>query len=245
MYLSYKYTHNSWHQCLSEAWQYINIDYRANLQLRQNWIPGPDNIFRAFTTPANKIKYLLLGEAPYPRRESANGYAFWDARVSNLWSPQGMSVEVNRATSLRNLLKMLLVAAGLLNPAQLKQADIAKISKTNLITTSHELFTNLLDHGFLLLNASLVLPTGQIGQEAKAWQPFLQHVVKFLLSNNPQLKYILFGKIAQAIASNLPITAVPALIAEHPYNISFISNQKVLEFFQRFNLLTATIKSQE
>src|SRR5262249_28363736 len=143
-------------------------------------LPGPDNIFNAFSVPMDKVKYVLFGESPYPRPQSANGYAFWDAAVTNIWSITGLSKQVNRANSLRNLIKMLLVADGLLSKENLSQEAIAAINKQKLVTSGQELFNSLLNKGFLLLNASLVFRKGLVNEDAKAWQPFLYEVLHTL-----------------------------------------------------------------
>src|SRR5438128_2360838 len=107
--------HSSWNECLQRAVARLNSTYLETLAQSTTWLPGPNKIFNAFTLPIEKVNYVLFGESPYPRRESANGYAFWDAAVQELWSETGLSKRVNRATSLRNILKMLLVAEGALN----------------------------------------------------------------------------------------------------------------------------------
>src|SRR5687768_2561868 len=109
---SFATVHPSWHDCLNTALQQMDLTYLEKLKLTENWLPGPEKIFAAFSLPVSKVNYLLFGESPYPRPTSANGYAFWDAAVTELWSPLGMSKKVNRATSLRNFMKMLLVAEG-------------------------------------------------------------------------------------------------------------------------------------
>jgi uracil-DNA glycosylase len=152
----------SWHACLSQALAAMDQHYLEKLYTTQSWLPGPQNIFAAFSLPVSKVNYLLFGESPYPRAQSANGYAFWDAQVTDLWSPEGMTKKVNRATSLRNLMKMLLVAEGLLKPPHLTQPDIVSVNKDSLIQTNNEFFQNLLGHGFLLLNASPVLNIGEV-----------------------------------------------------------------------------------
>lgn len=231
--------HPSWRPCLEEALEQIDPHYLEKLQTKQSWLPGPDKIFSAFSLPMNQVNYLLFGESPYPRADSANGYAFWDAAVKELWSPEGMSKKVNRATSLRNLIKMLLVAEGLLKPNQTGQEEIAKLDKSALIQSNSELFNQLLSHGFLLLNASLVLSEGQVKKEAQAWYPFVKAIIASLLNARPEVKLILFGSIAKVIEKLLPPTLhTPPLIVEHPYNIGFITNPEVLDFFRPLHLLT-------
>jgi uracil-DNA glycosylase len=229
----------SWQPCLTQAIAAMNTGYLEQLCQSSSWLPGPDKIFNAFTLPVNKVNYVLLGESPYPRPQSANGYAFWDAAVTNLWSETGLSKSVNRATSLRNIIKMLLVANGALSPYHTSQTDILRIDKSHLIKTNQELFTNFLQKGFLLLNTSLVLQSTAVRKDAIAWLPFLQQVLQFLQHKRPQIKLILFGNIASAIDKLIGQQHVDKFYAEHPYNISFIHNPLVLDFFRPLGLLNS------
>src|SRR3989338_9603487 len=146
----------SWHVCIKQALATMDQRYLNELYCSCHWLPGSQHIFNAFSLPVNKINYVFFGESPYPRAASANGYAFWDAHVKELWSETGLSKPVNRATSLRNILKTLLIAEGMLKPENTTQLAISKLDKHSLIQTNQELFQHLLKHGFLLLNATLV-----------------------------------------------------------------------------------------
>lgn len=230
----------SWHIPIQEALKKMDPIYLKNLVEEPNWLPGPHKLFNAFSLPIDKVKYVLFGESPYPRPQSANGYAFWDADVKDLWSPSGLNKTVNRATSLRNIIKMLLVAEGLLEKSQTGQEAIATLNKTKLVQTNSELFSNFIHHGFLLLNASLVFEATQIPQHAKAWQPFVKHILYELFKQNPHLKLLLFGNIANRIDKIITNHQGEKLYAEHPYNLSFINNPRVLEFFKPHHLLRAS-----
>jgi uracil-DNA glycosylase len=50
----------------------------------------------------------------------------------------------------------------------------------------------------------------------------------------PSVQLILFGKIAETVSKN---KLSVGLVAEHPYNVSFITNQCVIEFFEPLDLL--------
>lgn len=229
--------HPSWQPYVERAMQTMDPDYLFGLASQPNWLPGPAKIFSAFTIPISQVNYVLFGESPYPRAHSANGYAFWDAAVTNLWSPQGLSKPVNRATSLRNIIKMLLIAEGLLSKEDTSQPAIAAIDKNNLIKHNDELFHNLLNHGFLLLNTSPVLSEQAPKLDARAWMPFMKEVLVQLLKDRPQTTFILLGRIATEITPLLPDQTIATLQAEHPYNLSFIKNQDVIDFFRPFHLL--------
>ncbi len=229
----------SWHECLNRALTKMDAHYLEELYNNTDWLPGPNQIFNAFSIPLNQVNFVLMGESPYPRAHSANGYAFWDAAVNQLWTETGLSKAVNRATSLRNLIKMLLITEGKLDPQQTGQAAIAQVNKQGLVQTNQELFNNFLHHGFLLLNATLILKPDNVQKDARAWQPFIREVLWFLFDQNPSIQLILFGNIANTLDKFLNYKQIKRLYAEHPYNISFIHNENVMQFFQPLHLLRA------
>lgn len=236
--------HPSWYACLEKALSTVDTNYLDHLAQNNHWLPGPANIFNSFSIPLDEVNYVLFGESPYPRAHSANGYAFWDESVTDIWSETGLSKPVNRATSLRNIIKMLLIAEGALDAEHVSQSDIAELNKQGFVKTNKELFKNLLQHGFLLLNASLVLQPTHVRKDAKAWQPFVKSVLEYLLTHRPQVCLILFGNIAKVI-DKLVDHHFKTLYVEHPYNHSFITNEKVLKFFKPLHLLRHNPALQE
>lgn len=223
-----------WHEILTNAFHQMEQAYLDSLLTNDNWLPGKDKLLNAFSLPLIKTRYILLGESPYPRAESANGYAFYDASVNNLWSDKGLSKEVNRATSLRNFIKMLLYAKKDLTN-DFSQAAIARIDKSQYVQTAEQLFNNLMESGILLLNATLVYSKGNVLMHAKKWQIFIQSLLSQLSEQHKEIKIIIFGNIAKKIISPLEI----GLKAEHPYNLSFITNKDVVKFFKTLDLLHA------
>lgn len=239
-FLSEPFIDISWKKTLENALNQMDSAYLEKLQRRSDWLPGINKMFNAFRVPMHKTKYILFGESPYPRKPSANGFAFWDNAVHMLWSDKGLSVEVNRATSLRNFIKMLLVTDELLQPEDLSQAKIAQLDKRYLIATLDALFQKLIQEGFLLLNASLVFVKNEVPYHAKAWLPFMQHLLEDVQQKTSGIQLILFGKIAQVI-QKFPISKqFPQLVSEHPYNLSFIQNTDVQQFFKPMQLLKHT-----
>jgi uracil-DNA glycosylase len=238
---NFDHADDSWQPCLREAIKKVDSEYLEKLYRSNDWLPGHDNIFNAFSLPIQKINYILIGESPYPRAQSANGYAFWDNAVTELWSETGLSKAVNRATSLRNIIKMLLIADGALTPGHTSQTDIANLNKKSLVQTNHQFFNNLLQHGFLLLNASLVLQPTAVRKDADHWRPFIRHILKHLAQQRPSACLILLGNIANIIDTLLEKPFIHKLYAEHPYNISFIQNPEVIEFFKHLHLLRISV----
>jgi uracil-DNA glycosylase len=225
--------HPEWHDILRQALDKVDEGYLKSLATMENRLPPLPLLFAAFSVPLSSLQYILLGESPYPREQSANGYAFWDSAVSSLWSVSGLSKEVNRATSLRNLIKMFLFARGDLT-VDFSQEAIARLDKSRYHQTARQLFEGFIKKGFLLLNASLVCVEGKIPYHAAQWRPFIHALFSQLAEYNSSIKLVLLGRIADQVPKTKLLSA---LVAEHPYNISFITNPNVIAFFKPLELL--------
>ena len=215
---------------------------------QDSFLPTGGRIFAAFAQPLEAVRYVLVGEGPYPREESATGVCFMDGAVKDLWSAAGLSKPVNRATSLRNFMKMLMVADGLLSPdatggeAVATVAHRALAADSTFIQTLPELQDNLTRHGFLLLNAALVFrPHVPPVKDAKAWRPLLEAVLEALASRagQPAPTLVLWGKIAGWLDGLPAVSHFPRSVAEHPYNLSFIQNPDMQALFRPMHLLRA------
>jgi uracil-DNA glycosylase len=237
----------SWHPHLLaglEAMMAATPDYLPALA-GDDYLPTDGRLFAAFAQPLGAVRYVLVGEGPYPRAESATGVCFMDGAVGALWSDTGLSKPVNRATSLRNFMKMLLVADGRLDADDTGGAALAPVvtalREEGAIGTLAELQDNLLGHGFLLLNAALVFrkhvpPV----QEARAWVPLLRAVFAALAdrgegAERPTL--VLWGKIAEQLQKVPETEGFPQIRAEHPYNLSFIRHAGMRALFGPMKLL--------
>lgn len=241
--------HASWRQILIKGLEAVadaNPAYLPALAT-DSYLPTNGRIFAAFALPLEDVRYVLVGEGPYPREQSATGVCFMDGAVESLWSEKGLSKQVNRATSLRNFIKMLLVADGLLTAESTSGDAMAHISLkartigSAFIQTLTELQANLTRHGFLLLNAALVYRSHVPPvKEAKAWQPFLQTVLDALASDVGQARpptLVLWGKIAEQLKALEVVSHFPKAVSEHPYNLSFIRNEMMQNLFGPMRLL--------
>jgi uracil-DNA glycosylase len=209
-----------------------------------DYVPTGRRMFAAFAQPLGKVRYVLVGEGPYPRAESATGVCFMDGAVGDLWSESGLSKPVNRATSLRNFMKMLLVANGQLQPGATGGAAMAPIAQAarhdGAIQTLAQLQDNLTAQGFLLLNAALVFRKHVAPAiDARAWLPFLQTVLAALGNQPAAPTLVLWGKIAEQVMKLPEAAAFPQAVAEHPYNLSFIEHQGMQQLFGPMQLLRA------
>jgi len=228
--------YTSWETLLIKAYASLDEDYQRFLEEDKDYFPSKANYFNAFKTlPKDKVKYILFGQDPYPRKESAGGYAFIDTNVKKLFSDSGLSKEVNRATSLRNFIKMALLARGDLKE-DTSQGSIAKIDKADLIDSIDALRENFEKNGVLLLNTALIFTDKRSSSKhIKSWQPFVQSLLSSFESEAPKL--ILFGTHAKELKKKFALDKFEIIEMEHPYNTSFIHNKKALELFGSMKLL--------
>jgi len=231
------YSTNGWDEILEYAYAGLDPKYRKFLEKDEGYFPSYTNFLNAFhTLPLEKTKYILFGQDPYPRRESANGYAFIDANVKKIFSEKGFSKEVNKATSLRNFFKMLLLSDGYLKEDDLGQEAISLIDKSAFIDSIDELRVNFESSGVLLINTALVFTCKEDTKlHVKEFRVFMQRLLSRLTECD--IKLILFGSMAKDI-KNLP-SALEFKTVEtlHPYNIGFITDKNVQKFFKPLRLL--------
>ncbi len=240
--LSRSAVHPEWQDILDDALEAVDPDYLSQLLKSDTWLPGIDNLFSAFRRDRLGVRYVLIGESPYPRAQSANGIAFYDAEVDELWSETGLSKSVNRATSLRNMIKTALLAEGYIAPdtqGKISQASIAAVDKSGMVQTLGGLFQALENNGFLMLNATPVLhPERKPALEAKYWQGFLLRLLERLADSlNQTATLVLWGKIAESIEPLQVAERYQKLACEHPYNLSFIQNPVMQSLFGELKLL--------
>lgn len=229
--------HQSWQNTINKCLKSLDEEYLNFLHVNKEYFPKKESFLNAFKTlPKEKTKAILFGQDPYPREKSAIGYAFIDGNVKEIFSQNGFSKEVNRATSLRNFLKMQLGVEGFLEKDTSQEA-IANLSKQNLIGSIEELKNNFEKEGILLLNRALIFTCKQESKKhIKAFEPFIKTLLQELSCKPYDL--ILFGNEAKSITKILPpkhhFTPIQTI---HPYNISFINNPLIREYFSKLSLV--------
>ena len=230
-----------WHPILLKSLSNLEDDYLQFL-IAGDYLPGRERLFNAFKSlKPTDVRYILFGQDPYPRKESATGYAFIDGKVKDIFSDKGLSKEINRATSLRNFIKTLLVIDGYLSCKDTSQEAISKIDKSNIIKTLDELKDNLISNGVLLLNTALVFESKNRSRyHLKIWKSFIRVFLEEM--NSYSLTLILFGNYANNIQKILPpLHNFTTVSLEHPYNHSFICNKNAHNLFKPMQLLKSSI----
>jgi len=192
--------------------------------------------------PRECVKAVWLGESPYPRRESANGFSFWDANIQCVFRDSGeFSVGVNKATSLRNLFKAWFVATKRLQKDATSKNHIRDMPKNGLVMNFPEVFKNGLREGWLWLNAGLSLYTGSNAEEKDVqicrWLPVVESVLQDASRRGAEV--VLLGTKARKFERNVdnPITFV------HPRMEDFVGDKKVHKFLARWRCIIETNES--
>jgi len=231
---------SSWQEIIDLSLGDLDKEYLEFLKIDNSFFPNRENFLNAFKTLSLKnTKYILFGQDPYPREESATGYAFIDGKVKSIFSSTGLSKEVNKATSLRNFIKMLLRAKGdLIN--DFSQPQIAKIDKSNYINSIEELRINFEKNGVLLLNMALIFTSKDNStKHIKEFKPFMITLLKELQDRD--IKLILLGNWAKNLTKIKEVNKFDLIKLPHPYNTSFITDENVYQLFKDMDLLISHI----
>ncbi len=228
----------SWQKIVNKALNNLDDSYLEFLQKDKKYFPNSNNFLNAFKTlPLNKTKYILFGQDPYPRQDSAIGYSFIDGDVKSLWDKKnGLSKEVNKATSLRNFIKMLLICEGKLSENDTSKDAIKEVNTDKYIQSIMQLKDNFENNGVLLLNTALVFTNKEDSKRhVKMWKPFVSSLLRQIKDEN--IKIILFGSLAKEIEKFETSSDFEKFYCEHPYNVSFVTNKKVQNLFYQMKLL--------
>lgn len=226
---------NGWKEIVDKAYKSLDNEYRDFLE-NGDYFPDFENMFNAFKTLSfNNTKYILFGQDPYPRKDSAIGYAFIDAKVKKIFDENnGFTKEVNRAVSLRNFLKMMLYAEGLISQKAGKE-EIRKLDKSGLIESIFDLKDNFEKNGILLLNRALIFTKKEDSKyHLKMWKPFVDTLLDEIKKSNIEL--IILGKSGDEFVKKYE-KDFKIHRFEHPYNQTFITDENVLKFFKPFKLI--------
>ncbi len=227
---------SEWDPILIPALETHEDRYREFVVAGEGYIPSSDRLLAAFSTlRPEQVRYILFGQDPYPRPESAIGYAFIDGRVERIFSPTGLDSWINRATSLRNFVKMALVADGRLDSNDTSQQAIAALDKHDMIDSMDALRHNFERSGVLLLNTALLFTSKDDSKKhIKAWQGFVEMLLRGMAVYAPTL--ILFGTHARAIEKLSATDGMMKIALEHPYNHTFVTNQTAHDLFGSMEL---------
>jgi uracil-DNA glycosylase len=142
-------------------------------------LPAGDNVLRAFRSPPDSVRVLIVGQDPYPTPGHAIGLAF---AVDRDVRP------VPR--SLANIYRELQADLGVEPPV-------------------HGDLTPWAEHGVMLLNRVLTVGAGAAGSHRRrGWEAVTEHAIRTLVARQKPLVAILWGRDAAGLRALLGATPV-------------------------------------
>jgi len=164
---------------------------RGEVAAGRRYLPAGPNVLRAFTSPFDKVRVLIVGQDPYP----TPGH------------PIGLSFAVERDVrpiprSLANIYKEL-------------NDDL------RLPPAAHGDLSAWADQGVLLLNRVLTVQAGASGSHrGKGWEEVTEAAIRALVARGTPLVAILWGRDAGTLRPMLGETAVIASAHPSPLSAS-------------------------
>lgn len=159
---------------------------------REKTLPSLENTFVALNNiKHNEVQVVIFGQDPYPREQSAIGYAFWDGAVKS-WDDA-------LSPSIRNIFKSVLVSKNYVESTA-KIAEIRKVVKKENILGPDDFFKNSIKQGVLWLNASLTFTSvdkKDLERHLKFWKPIIEKIIEVLVNENEKLVFIFWGSKAK------------------------------------------------
>ena len=182
--------------------------------IRDKICPDYKNIFKAFhKCPYRDLRLVILGQDPYPQRNTATGLAFanFNSTPEEQLSP---SLQV------------------------IKESIINYKIPHNLITFASEL-EEWAEQGVLLLNTALTCEINKPLSHSLLWRPFISQLIKNICNYNSGIVWLLLGSSAQSFKPYINkyqyiIEAKhPSFYARNnkkmPYNIWYDINKILIE----------------
>jgi len=167
-----------------------NKDYEYYLNDNNGFFPDLNDVFNAVNNIdlENKTKVVIFGQDPYPRKESATGYAFWDGKIKS-WNDR-------LSPSFKNIFKSILISYDLAQASD----NIAKLRKSiteNNIFSPDEFFENSIKNNIIWLNASLTFESKaqtSLNKHLKFWNPIIKKIIIELLDSSEYVLFVFWGK---------------------------------------------------
>ncbi len=145
------------------------------------WLPSGENILRAFTTPLDDVRVLIVGQDPYPTPGHAVGLSF-------SVSPQTRPLP----RSLQNIHRELVA-----------DLDVAPPTNGDL--------SPWVASGVMLLNRVLTVRAGEPGSHrGRGWERITDAAIRGLAARDAAMVAVLWGRDAQSLAPLLADTPVIA-----------------------------------
>jgi len=134
------------------------------LRNTESIFPPANDIFKVFRNDIDKIKIVLLGQDPYPKKRHANGLSF------------SVNKDIVMAQSVYNIFKEI-------------KAEFPE-RKYNFLHGDLQAWN---DKGIFLLNSALTVIEGKSNSQQNMWTWFTDLVIKYICIEKSNIVFLLFG----------------------------------------------------
>jgi uracil-DNA glycosylase len=177
---------------LADEFKQILHELHKQSSEKDHFTPKLNQLFRAFECcPYDKLKVVIIGQDPYPKKDAADGIAF---SCSNLGYPEA---------SLRFIFAE--IEKDVHKDGREQNPDLKRWS----------------EQGILMLNTALTTQIKRIGQHHELWKPFIGFLLDTFRIQKPGLVYVFLGAKAQEWMRAIPDQGNHKLKASHPASAAY------------------------
>jgi uracil DNA glycosylase len=207
-----------------------------------SFTPQMDNVFGIFKFSRINVKFVIIGQDPYPQAGHATGRSF--EREIDDWRKANKSLQA------------ILASIYFFENNEYKPIDqVLNEIDRGLFTVSkpRDIFKEWeAQHGVFFLNKSLTTEIGEKNAHVELWKPFTEELVKDL-SKNHSIKWLLWGREAQELERFIE-NKDSVISTIHPAAFGYVDGDESEQRLNRFakesgiNLILNTetsIKDQE
>lgn len=207
---------------IDDSW--TNFFHEQSVELKKienlignNFTPNTQDIFKIFRLPVSNIKFVVVGQDPYPQPGVATGRSF--------------EIEQDTWTNVNASLKTILSSVYFYENAAFLEYDsiIEKLDQGLWnISPPNSFFKNLENNkGVFFLNKSLTCTVNERNSHKEFWQAFTTSLIEYL-DNSIDCKWLLWGVDAWNLGRN--ITKKHQIIkATHPAFWCYAEGEERLE----------------
>ena len=183
--------HPSWQAALTDAKPVLDALEAKLDQQPGNFVPPKTQVMKAFETPLDEVRVLLVGQDPYPTRGHAHGLCF--------------SVEPDVRPFPKSLLNIFKEIQGDLGIPMPENGNLARWA----------------EQGVLLLNSSLTVEEGKPdSHKGFGWEKFTDAVIQTINTEKTGVVFILWGAKAISKESYIDHSKHLILKSVHPSPLS-------------------------
>ena len=169
-----KAIHPTWHEHLQPLFDDSKMAMLFQDVTRDRFYPEKEYVFRVFHMPFDKVRVVILGQDPYPRKGQANGLSF------------AVNEDIPMPASLKIIQKEMI-----------REWDTDILTEVSNIGEKWKTLEHWWHQGVFLLNSALTVKQGEPGSHVEIWRWFTREVIRMIsIYGNPI--WLMWGSKARA-----------------------------------------------